>query len=120
MDIDFVQFRVGRRSSLGIRVGVERFSTGGSGGQTGGSPYLDYNLLLRSTLPGEAFRFDAYVGYTQHTSDHPQFYPAKGLVKYGAEARWKVAPGVFGVLLKANGTNSAGIVGIGLYFGWDQ
>lgn len=120
VDIDLLQFKTGRRSSIGIRAGVERFSTGGPGGQTGGSPYLDYNALLRSTLTGEAFRFDAFVGYAQHTSDHPQFYPAKGLVKYGAELRWKIAPGVFGLLLKANGTSSDGIVGIGLYFGWDQ
>ena len=120
VDVDFLQFKEGRRSTLGIRAGVERFETGGPSGRTGGSPYLDYNVLLRSTLSGESLRFDALLGYVRHTSDFPQYYPARDLVKYGIEVRWKIAPGVFGLLAKANGTKSAGTVGIGLYCGWDQ
>ncbi len=119
VDVDFLQFKAGRRSSLGLRAGIEYFETGGVGGRTGGSPYLDYNVLLRSTLSGESLRFDAFLGYTRHTSDLPQYYPAKNLVKYGIELRWKIAPGVFGLLAKVNGTKSAATVGIGLYLGWD-
>jgi hypothetical protein len=118
VDIDFLQ--TGRQSALGIRTGVERFVTGGPGGPSGGSPYLDYNVLVRSTLSGESLRFDAFLGCAYHTSDLSQYYPSMGLVKYGAEFRWKIAPGVFGLLAKANGTKSAGTVGVGLYLGWDQ
>lgn len=120
VDIDFLRHTTGRYSSLGIRVGVEHFETGGPGGRTGGSPYIDYNLLLRSTLAGEKLRFDAFLGYAYHTSGLPQFYPSTGLVKYGAEFRWKIAPGIFGLLLKANGTKSAEVFGVGFYLGWDQ
>jgi len=42
------------------------------------------------------------------------------LIKVGGELKWKIAPGVFGLLFKGNGTRSKGTVGIGLYLGWDQ
>lgn len=120
VDIDFLRFTTRRESTLGIRVGAERFETGGVSGSTGGSPYLDYNVLLRTTLSGKFLRFDAYLGFAHHTSYYPQYYPSENLVKYGAELRWKIAPGVFGLLAKANGTKSAGVIGVGLYLGWDQ
>jgi len=120
IDLDFLSFMTGRRSSLGTRVGVEGIVTGGTGGHTGGSPYLDYNMLLRATLPGESLRLDVLLGYSIETSDTPFYEPSRGLIKAGAELRWKIVPNVFGLLLKGNGTNSKGTVGIGLYLGYDQ
>jgi hypothetical protein len=121
VDLDFFSFTKGRKSALGTRLGVERTLSGGPGsGHTGGSPYLDYNMLLRVTLPGESLRFDFLLGYSIETSEVPRYESPKGLVKVGGELRWKIAPGVFGLLVKANGTTSKGTAGIGLYLGWDQ
>lgn len=92
---------------------------GGPGGRTGGSPFLDYNFLVRSTIADEMLRFDVFLGFAYHTSMKKN-NASKGLLKYGGELRWKVAPGVFGLLLKFNRTKSTGTGGIGLYFGWDQ
>lgn len=120
VDLDFLRLGTTRHPSIGVRAGVEGFHTGGPGGSIGGSPYLDYNGLLRFTLEGTSLRLDGFVGYAYHTSSFPQFYRSEGLVKYGAELRWKIAPHVFGMLIKANGTKSAGIFGVGFYFGWDK
>jgi hypothetical protein len=120
VDIDFLSFTTGRQSSIGTRVGIERTISGGPGGHTGGSPYLDYNMLLRATLPGESLRLDLLLGYAIETSEVPQYESPKSVIKGGAELRWKIVPNLFGLLLKANGTPSKGTVGIGAYLGWDQ
>jgi hypothetical protein len=64
--------------------------------------------------------FDFLLGYSIETSEVRHYESPKGSIKVGGELRWKIAPGVFGLLLKANGTESKGTAGIGAYLGYDQ
>ena len=118
VDVDLLELKSAKKSSLGIRAGVEWLETGSVGGNS--SSYRDYNLLARYTIAGELLRLDFFLGYTSRNSGRPGFSSRENLAKYGGELRWKIGPGVFGLLAKANGTSTQDMVGIGLYVGWDQ
>ena len=117
VDVDFIQFAGGKNSTFGIRAGMENWTGGSPGGS--GESYLDYNFLLRSTLPRKYFRIDLLVGYTYHIKNSLLF---GGGLKAGCEIRWKIAPGIFGMLTKMNWSilSSHGYAGIGFYIGYDQ
>ncbi|MBI5020716.1 MAG: hypothetical protein HZB59_04715 [Ignavibacteriales bacterium] len=116
VDIDFLKFTGKNNSSLGTRLGIEYLSSGDFGG--GRKSYLDYNLLVRHTVSGSQFRFDAIGGYAYQTR---QEISHQSGFKIGLELRWKIAPSVFGMLVKWNKiVLFHGFVGVGLYLGYDR
>jgi hypothetical protein len=116
-DIDILRRIAGGKSSLGLRGGVEQYQSGGPGGATSGSPFIDYNLLLRSTVEGNYFRWDMYVGYMYHTTVDDRIYPSSSLLKYGIEFKWMFVPKICGLLAKASGGRNTGVLGIGFTLG---
>jgi hypothetical protein len=115
VDIDFLQFRTQPLSTLGVRLGLDHYASGGPGGPTGGSPFTDYDLLLRHTVSGSLVRFDLCVGYCYYTTSSPKYYPAKDGWKFGVEIRFKVIEHFLSALGKFSRSG-----GIGGSIGWDR
>jgi hypothetical protein len=120
IDIDMWRRVGGGKSYIGIRTGIEQYRTGGPGGETLGSPFVDYNLLFRSTVGGESFRWDIYLGYMYHTTSNASVYHSRSLLKFGTEVKWMLVPKIFGLLVKASGGGNTGTVGIGFTIGIEQ
>jgi hypothetical protein len=118
-DVDILHRIAGGNSSLGLRAGLEQYQSGGAGGSTSGSPFVDYNLLLRSTVYGNYFRWDMYVGYMYHTTVNDRIYPSNSLIKYGIEFKWMFVPKICGLLFKASGGKNTGVLGFGFTLGFE-
>jgi hypothetical protein len=115
IDLDLLQHVPGPQATLGIRTGIETYHAVGSGGQTTGPSYVDYNLLLRSTVEVQMLRCDLYAGYTYHTSQ--QTHSGEGLFKCGIDLKYMLIPRVAGVLIKASGGRNYGVIGAGFTVG---
>jgi hypothetical protein len=114
IDADFLSLARNSAASLGTRLGVDRYIWGNFGGVEG--DYLDYDALLRFSLSGQSVRFDLFGGTAYRINmEAPSSYWGWG-PKFGVQFRWRILPGILGLLFKWNG--HAG--GVGLYGGWDQ
>ncbi len=120
VDIDIFQMHTTQPSSIGVRLGLERVGIGGPGGLKGGSPYLDYCSLVRLSFLGHSWRFDALLGYAYQQSKHPDISSSRPILRSGAELKWKILPGLFGLMLKGNASKSEAFIGIGVYGGWED
>jgi hypothetical protein len=115
IDLDLLQHVPGPRASLGIRAGIETYHAVGSRGETTGPRYVDYNMLLRSTVDTQLLRCDLYAGYTYHTSQ--QNHSQEGLFKCGIDLKYMLIPHVAGILIKASGGRNYGVIGAGFTVG---
>ena len=115
IDVDLFQHVPGPGASLGVRAGAETYHAVGSRGQTTGPTYIDYNLLLRSTVDTQLLRCDLYAGYTYHTSQNA--HSPEGLFKCGIDLKYMLIPKIAGVLIKLSGGRNYGIIGAGFTVG---
>jgi len=115
VDIDLIRLPSSLHSSFGVRFGVDRYFSGSVGGATAGSPFTDYNILVRHTASGSLLRLDIYLGYSYHTTSYPTYVPSKGGAKFGVEIRWKLVEHIFSLLAKLSRP-----AGVGGSIGWDR
>jgi hypothetical protein len=115
IDLDLLQHVPGPQATLGIRAGVETYHTVARTSEATGSSYLDYNLLLRSTVEAELLRYDVYAGYTYHNSQST--HSGEGLFKCGIEIKYMLIPHIAGILFKASGGRRYGVIGAGFTVG---
>ena len=118
IDLDLFQHVPGPGSTLGIRAGIETYHAVGSRGQRTGPSYVDYNLLLRSTVEAQPLRCDLYAGYAYHTSQ--KTYSPEGLFKVGVDLKYMLIPNIAGILLKASGGRHYGVIGAGFTIGFSR
>lgn len=112
VDVDVIHFRSRLRSALGIRFGIDHYSTGSPGGSTSGSPFTDYNVLLRHSASGRIIRLDFYGGYSYHV-----LYPNHGSPtwKAGLDIRVYFMEHFMSALGKISWPG-----GIGFSLGWER
>jgi hypothetical protein len=115
VDVDFVRLASSNFSTLGVRFAVDRYAYGGPGGSAEGSPFTDFNILLRHTASGSVLRFDVYFGYCYYTNSTRSSLPPSGGLKFGVEIRVKFLPHIMSLLAKFSKP-----LGVGLSFGWDS
>ena len=106
-DIDAV--RLDTDLDLGWRVSIQRtwkrlFGFGHSVERIQGSPFTDYDLLLRFSMSSKELRQDFLLGYTYNTGTGQPFIPYEpsGKMKVGAEVRWNVVSQFAAILFKVN------------------
>ena len=129
IDIDLMQLRMSKNMTfLGFRAGIERIQAFDFDGEIDGSPFLDYNLLVRLSTAGTESRIDVYAGYAYRTSlrENPYYRPfvSAGSFKFGFDGKWMMIDKVFGLVLKLNivrgGHENVGSGGIGFVLAWDR
>ena len=122
VDVDFFRDVASQQMGAGLRVGLERIGRGGFGGEQAGSPYWQYDVLLRTSLLSTQryFRIDLYLGGTYHD-------PTAGfgvmsrqvMLKGGIDIRLRLSTYPVGLMLKFEKSKAIDNGGLGLYFGFD-
>jgi hypothetical protein len=123
-DLDLFSFGApNRKAFFGLRGGLEYIAHGNPGGSEYGSPYFDYNLLVRATFKRRHARAELYSGYSYRTSLNGGTYPSAGQFKFGVELKWMFVDDMFGLILKLCGARGApghiGSSGLGIVFNMD-
>ncbi len=109
--VDYDLFAITKKTSVGIRTGIEYYAILGFESVEG--PFTDYNILARSTTGGKHFRWDIYAGLTYHTSSDKKEDSSKISPKYGMEFKYMFVPKFLGFLIKASVTQDKCLAGIG-------
>jgi hypothetical protein len=116
-DYDVMPLTVAENPAFfGIRAGIDYLQSSGISGSSNGSPFSDYNLLVRLTSKIQHSRVDIYTGYSYRTSPDEGFSGAQ--FKLGLEFKYLFAHDTFGFIMKlcaVRGAPSAlGCAGVGL------
>ncbi len=115
LSLDYDLIRLSKRSTIGFRAGVERYSAASIGGSVDGSPFQDYNILARTTTSGSRFRWDIYTGLAFHRSVESSSYEPRTGLRLGMDFRYYLIPHYCALMLKLN----TGALGLGLSIGYD-
>lgn len=114
---------------VGLRAGIERITIYRHDTETLGSPFTDYNIFARFTVPGSGYRMDSYAGYSYRKCSRAipillPFIPAdRGTVKAGFDMKWMLIERYCGLMLKLdvmpiNRENTLS-GGIGVVLAWE-
>jgi len=108
-----------RFHNIGVRLGVEHYYSVSLGGQTLGSPFTNYNFLLRHSLRGKIFWFDLVGGLTYYKTSASNYYPDRVMLRAGFELSYHFIHNIVGIILKSSTSfkESTGFIGIGLSIG---
>lgn len=106
--------------NIGIRLGLEHYYTSSFGGETFGSPFTNYNLVLRNSLRGKILWFDMVGGLTYYKTSASDYYPDEILLRAGFELSYRFMNNFFGILIKGSTSfkERTGFIGIGLSIGY--
>jgi hypothetical protein len=91
---------------VGYCAGIERITIYRFGTEAFGSPFTDYNVFARLTVPGSGYRMDSCLGYSYRKSSRSitsllPFIPAdRGTLKAGFNMKWMLIKQYFGLMLK--------------------
>jgi hypothetical protein len=110
-DLDLKGLKSNNTSKLvfvGLRAGIEYIPIYSFDGEEIGSPFMDYNIYARVTIPDVGYRMDSYVGYSYRKSSRAipsllPFTPAdRGALKFGFDMKWMLSGPYLGLMVKLN------------------
>lgn len=106
--------------NIGIRLSIEHYHSVSIGGTTLGSPFTNYNLLLRHSLRGNVFWFDLVGGLTYYNTSASKYYPDEVLLRAGFELSYHLFHNIIGIILKGSTPfkERTGFIGLGISIGF--
>ena len=113
IDIDLIHFSM-NRSSLGVRIGADRFFRGFRDEKAGFPVMHKYEAVLRYTT-GRSTSISFFLGYALYDRflEKKLHWPA-----LGAEIRWSIISPYFGMLARLSPAFLEGMVLLGFSFGY--
>jgi len=113
LDIDLVAFQ-SDRSSLGIRLGFDRYLKGFRSNNPGYPAMQKYEAVLRYTT-GRSTSISFFLGYASYDrySDGWMRWPA-----VGAEIRWSLIAPYLGMVARLSPLNYEGLIQLGISLGY--